>query len=1141
MSRAMKPILMTLCLTAATLGHTAAWAAQCAVVKLEILQELTFERIAFDARLAVTNSLPDTPLTDFRVQVDIRDMEGNPADDLFFVRVSSLDKVSSVENGTIGAGVKAEAHWLIIPTSGAGGTLPEGKRYKVGAMVSFKTLNSLGENLEQTIPVLPDTITVKPQPELFLDYFLPPQVEGDNPFTASVEAAIPFPLGVRVKNDGYGPANKLAISSGQPKIVENKQGLLIDFKLLGTQVNDQPVSPSLNAQFGNIAAKRCGTGHWDMISTLSGYFIEFAAEFTHAEDLGGELTSLIKGVNTHYMVHEIMVDMPGRDAIRDYLSAPVPPYDEIFKNPENWSPTPDRIFESDCTETPVTVMASTTTGAPTSGNPTARLDINGTTPIGWIYTKVNDPATGNVRPVEVIRSDGKKINPNNWWVTNRYNREFQVRYHELHLVDNNSTGQYIITYEPPADDHDTPTSRLVINDPRHGANPAYVTTDTQFVILGEDAVSGVAALNVKIDNEAYRPALPFRITPPVYTYGAHTVTWYAQDRAGNSETPHVATVFVDNSAPVIDTLTALPSTFIPLAPPDSPEPDSAILHYLVNDDVPDLAVKVEIARGVGDFSTLARVRTIQTTVLKGIAGQVIWDGRNDGGSVVPAGKYTARLTVDDYLGHSSSATVELDVRELLAPAEPDGISAAEQRYPALYGSRLAWQDYRDGNWDVMLYDIASATLTNLGSGSQAPQERPALDARYTAWQDRRSGNWDIYIHDSQTGAVSPIVEEGHDQQKPAIAAPWFVWQDNRNGNWDIYAWNMTTLELRQLTSDGRDQINPAIYGNMVVWEDYRHGLGEIYIYNLDTNVETRITDNVHNQTHPTINERFIVWVDGRDGNQELYAYDLIRMKEMRLTYTPTDEVQPRIYGNHAVYAEYSAGINDPNLAIYNLVTRQSYNLSADPHRQEQPVLFSNKVAWQDDRSGTWRVLYSDVDLTLKQRQVALTPGFNIVPVNGVLAGSYVSVFPLLTAWNSVLSLGSAQDVDAATGLIRQALYSGVPSGADFALRENTALFVQAGVKGTVNIGTAGTCVPLNLTAGMNLVSYGCLPAGFKASTFINSVGMANVAGISRFDAGAGRWQTLAVDGGALAGEDFDLSGEEGYIVYMNSPVNNWQP
>lgn len=1111
--------------------------ALCAVVKLEILQELTFERIAFDARLAVTNGLPDVPLENFRVDVDIRDMDGNPADDLFFVRISSMDKISGVDgSGVVAPGVKAEVHWLIIPTSGAGGTLPEGKKYRVGAMVSFTT-----NGLEQLTPVLPDTITVKPQPELFLDYFMPPQVEGDNPFTPQVEAAIPFPLGVRVKNDGFGPANKLQITSGQPKIVENKQGLLIDFKLLGSQVNDQPVSPSLNAQFGNILSKKCGTGHWDMISTLSGYFIEFKAEFSHAEELGGALTSLIKQVDAHYLVHEVMVDMPGRDSIRDFLSAPVPPYDEIFDRPEDWSPTPDKIYESDCVETPVTVMAATTTGAPTAGNPAAQLDITATPPIGWIYAKVVDPATGNVKPVSVVRSDGKKLNANNWWVTNRYDRKFNLRHYEFHLVDNDSTGQYTIMYEPPAEDHDPPTSRLVINDPRHGSDPVYVTADTQFVILGEDAVSGVAALNVKIDGEDYRPALPFKISPPVYTYGAHAITWYAQDRAGNSETPHVATVFVDNSAPVIDTLTALPSAFIPLAPPDSPEPDSAILHYLINDDVSDLAVTVEIAQGVGDFSTLTRVRTIQTTVLKGIAGQVVWDGRNDGGSVVPAGKYTARLTVDDYLGHSSSATVELEVKELLAPAEPDSTSTAEQKYPALYGSRLTWQDYGSGNWDIMLYDIATATLTNLTSGNPAAQERPALDARYTVWQDRRSGNWDIYIHDSQTSTVTPLVEEVHDQQKPAVAAPWVVWQDNRDGNWDVYAYNMTTQELRPLTSDTRDQINPAIYGNMVAWEDYRHGLGEIYLYNLDTKVETRITDSVYNQTSPTINDRFIVWVDGRDGNQELYAYDLVKAKEVRLTYTHSDEVQPRLYGNHAVYAEFSAGINDPNLGIYNLLTRQSFNLSADPHRQEYPALFSSRVAWQDDRSGKWRVLYSDVDLTLKQREAALVPGFNIVPVNGVLATSYVNIFPLITAWNSGIAVSSAQDLDAATMLMRQAIYSGAPSGTDFALRENTALFVQTGAKGVVNIGTAGACEPLNLSQGVNLMSYGCLPTGFKASTFINSVGMTNVAGIARFDPDLGRWQALAVEGGALAGEDFDLSSEAGYIVYMSSPVSNWEP
>ena len=168
----------------------------------------------------------------------------------------------------------------------------------------------------------PDDILVKPMPALTLDYFLPNEVYGDDPFTQNfIEPPIPFSLGVRVKNTGIGPARKLKIDSAQPRIVENKLGLLVDFKLHGCEVNGGVAQPTLLADFGDIAPNRSGVARWIMTSTLSGRFVEFTAYYTHAAELGGQLTSLITAQPmTHFLVHDVLVDLPGRDTVRDFLA-----------------------------------------------------------------------------------------------------------------------------------------------------------------------------------------------------------------------------------------------------------------------------------------------------------------------------------------------------------------------------------------------------------------------------------------------------------------------------------------------------------------------------------------------------------------------------------------------------------------------------------------------------------------------------------------------------------------------------------------------------------------------------------------------------------------------------------------------------
>src|SRR5262249_31310527 len=155
---------------------------------------------------------------------------------------------------------------------------------------------------------------------LVLDYFLPHDVFADDPFTPLIEPPDPFTLGVRIKNNGFGAAQSLAIDSAQPKIVENLQGLLIGFTLTGSFVDDQPAAPTLTINFGSIPSQSSRVGRWVMETTLSGTFTAFSATFSHADALGGRLTSLIDSVNTHFLVHDVRVDLPGRDSVRDFLA-----------------------------------------------------------------------------------------------------------------------------------------------------------------------------------------------------------------------------------------------------------------------------------------------------------------------------------------------------------------------------------------------------------------------------------------------------------------------------------------------------------------------------------------------------------------------------------------------------------------------------------------------------------------------------------------------------------------------------------------------------------------------------------------------------------------------------------------------------
>ena len=119
----------------------------CARVKIEIKQELTLERQAFDAHLRVNNGLSHITLENARVDVTFTDADGSPVpassdpentDALFFIRLDSMENIDDVNgHGTVLPSTTADIHWLIIPSPGSSNGLESGTLYYVGARFAY--------------------------------------------------------------------------------------------------------------------------------------------------------------------------------------------------------------------------------------------------------------------------------------------------------------------------------------------------------------------------------------------------------------------------------------------------------------------------------------------------------------------------------------------------------------------------------------------------------------------------------------------------------------------------------------------------------------------------------------------------------------------------------------------------------------------------------------------------------------------------------------------------------------------------------------------------------------------------------------------------------------------------------------------
>ncbi len=505
----------------------------CARVKIEIKQELTLERQGFDAEMTITNTLPSDSLQNVEIVVKVTDELGSAVavttdpNDLtakFFVRVTGMQGISDIAgNGTVAANSAATIGWLLIPAPGAAGGTPLGKRYFIGATLKYQ----FGADNE-VLDVSPALVTVRPMPLLTLDYFLTKDVIGDDPLTPAVEPVEPYTLGVRVKNNGFGIARNLKIDSAQPKIVDNVQGLVIDFKIIGSYVNDAPVANALLINFGNIPASSSTMGRWLMTSSLAGRFVDFTASFSHADELGGVLTSLMQAANAHILIRDVRVDLPGRDLVRDFLAL-----DGDFI----------RVYESDGTDTVVTDRSSVTTlTAVTNADGAAHYRLAMPPTAGFVYVKLPDPFRGAKDLKTMQRSDAKTLSPENAWLSKTQNHDTKQWDYWINIFDANTTGVYDSAFVPRADGPQAPVLQFIPDRTvEEGKQISFIVDASSPMGKAVTLSAAPLAAGAKFTDQRNGRAV-FDWTPSVGQAGSYPITYSVSDGTLSANQVAVITV-----------------------------------------------------------------------------------------------------------------------------------------------------------------------------------------------------------------------------------------------------------------------------------------------------------------------------------------------------------------------------------------------------------------------------------------------------------------------------------------------------------------------------------------------------------------------------------------------------------------------
>ena len=513
----------------------------CATVQLDIPQEFSFERQAFEAKMRITNTRDNFPLDQFKITLNFANDEGvetqfssstdaeQNAGAEFFVDLKSNNGVSAIDgSSSLAVNQSADIRWLMIPAASAAGESKLGKRYFIGATVSYSY-----NGKTQSIDVAPDTIVVAPPPLLELDYFLPETVIGDDALTSEIiEPSEPYSFVARLNNLGLGDASNFRLSEPIPVILSNDQFLPIEFKVLKGFVDDLADEAALDLSFGELPGESIRTASWLMQSPVAGNFLGFSAKVSHSTALGGALTSLFSVNDPHTLVEYVWVDLPGRDFVSDILAI------DTVIDAEGAETEHLRVYESEpngvvneacksCLD--VTRVTDALLGAEQerAGGVIDRA-LSSSVTSGLSLIKITDPYLGKKLLTKVLRNDGKPLSEQNFWFSKtRAKGESEYQYW-LNIFDVDLTDRYTLTFGRLSDLPHAPEIQYVSD------RETYEGSQVGFAIRSYDVNGSIPAL--------YAEALPEGAKFTVQGNGKALFTWFPQiGQAGTYPISFIAT------------------------------------------------------------------------------------------------------------------------------------------------------------------------------------------------------------------------------------------------------------------------------------------------------------------------------------------------------------------------------------------------------------------------------------------------------------------------------------------------------------------------------------------------------------------------------------------------------------------------
>jgi beta propeller repeat protein len=289
-------------------------------------------------------------------------------------------------------------------------------------------------------------------------------------------------------------------------------------------------------------------------------------------------------------------------------------------------------------------------------------------------------------------------------------------------------------------------------------------------------------------------------------------------------------------------------------------------------------------------------------------------------------------------------------------------NAFDQQVPAIQGTMVAWEDYRnETDADVYARNMtASPGPETLIAGGPGDQVQPAVSDQYIVWVDNSA----IRAQSRSGGNAINVATGNGDKFDPAACGSLVVWTDMRNGNADIYGRDLAGGQEFPIATSPATEAYPDCDGNRVVYMSTGAATGaDIFLFDRTTGATTTVSAQPWNEWQPAISGDRVVW-QGWPGQGlpnaiiRIFGVDLSTGAPIVVTAGSGNQIMPDISGTIVVWQD-DRGTNSEAWYLDLAGGTEGPVVDTGGHAppQRAPQVSGRRVVWQQQLNGSW-----DIDL-----------------------------------------------------------------------------------------------------------------------------------------------------------------------------------